>query len=110
MTILLILKYKQCYNRERNDAFDSLEALKKNVREGMTAEESRPLIEFLCNHATRPQFCYRHVWQKDDLVVWDNRCLMHNALGDYDRSQARDMERTTVIGKPSGYIYEGPVI
>jgi len=72
---------------------------------GMTEQESQPLIQFLCDHATRPRFCYRHQWRKDDLVIWDNRCLMHNALGDYDRTKVRDMERTTVMGTPSGYVY-----
>ena len=73
---------------------------------GMTAEESKPLIMFLSEHATRPQFCYRHVWRKDDLIMWDNRCLMHMAIGDYDKTQNRDMERVTVKGNPSGYIYD----
>jgi taurine dioxygenase len=76
---------------------------------GMSAEESKPLIQFLCNHATRPQFVYRHQWRKNDLLMWDNRCLSHIALGDYDRTQVRHMEKTTVIGTPSGYVYEGPL-
>jgi taurine dioxygenase len=73
---------------------------------GMTVEESRPLLEFLCRHTTRPQFVYRHQWQKDDLVMWDNCCVLHNALGDYDHSLIRHMERTTVMGTgaPSGYV------
>ena len=76
---------------------------------GMTATESAPLLQFLVEHSTREQFCYRHQWQVDDLLVWDNRCLMHRALGDYDRSQARNMERSTVLGTPSGYLYDGPL-
>ena len=40
----------------------------------MTAAESAPLLRILHEHATRPQVVYRHVWQKDDLVMWDNRC------------------------------------
>jgi len=75
----------------------------------MTAEESKPLLNFLMEHATWPQLVYRHVWQKDDLMIWDNRCTMHNAVNDYDRSQVRHMERTTVRGTPSGYPYDGPV-
>jgi taurine dioxygenase len=73
---------------------------------GFTPEESQPLIEFLNRHATRPQFVYRHQWKKDDLVLWDNRCTMHLAVGDFDESQIRHMERTTVKGTPSGYLYE----
>lgn len=75
---------------------------------GMTPEESAPLIEFLCKHAARPQFVYRHQWQNDDLLIWDNRCTNHCALGDYDKTQNRHMERTTVKGAPSGYVYDGP--
>jgi len=76
---------------------------------GMTAKESAPLIDFLCKHAETPQFVYRHQWQKDDLVIWDNRCTSHFALGDYDKTQTRHMERTTVMGAPSGYVFEGPL-
>ncbi|MSQ73695.1 MAG: hypothetical protein EXR27_20830 [Betaproteobacteria bacterium] len=73
---------------------------------GMTPEESRPLIDFLRNHARRQQFVYRHQWQKDDLVVWDQRCMNHNALGNYDRrSQSRRLEKTAVSGPPTGYLY-----
>jgi taurine dioxygenase len=76
---------------------------------GMTMQESKPLLQYLTDHAVRPQNVYRHRWQKDDLVMWDNRCLLHIALADYDRTKVRHMERTTVNGTPSGYVYEGPV-
>ncbi len=72
--------------------------------EGFTEEESQPLIRFLIAHATRPQFLYRHTWQPDDLLIWDNRCTMHIALGDYDPSLGRHLERTTVLGTPSGHV------
>lgn len=72
--------------------------------EGMSVAESRPLIEFLVRHATQPRFIYRHRWQKDDILMWDNRCTMHLALADYDRSQLRHLERTTIVGSPSGHI------
>ena len=55
--------------------------------EGMTDEESRPLLDFLRDHAVRYEFVYRHRWQVGDLVMWDNRCMMHRALGDYDTSE-----------------------
>jgi alpha-ketoglutarate-dependent taurine dioxygenase len=41
-------------------------------------------------------------------VIWDNRCTMHAALGDYDDDFPRHMERTTVLGTPSGYVVEAP--
>ncbi|MBM3358132.1 MAG: TauD/TfdA family dioxygenase [Betaproteobacteria bacterium] len=75
--------------------------------EGMTEEESKPLIDYLVAHATRPEFVYRHRWRKDDVMVWDNRCTMHLALGDFDETQLRHMERTTVLGTPSGRVAQG---
>jgi taurine dioxygenase len=42
-------------------------------------------------------------WRRDDIVLWDNRCTMHQALADFDQTQRRHMERTTVLGIPSGY-------
>ncbi len=72
--------------------------------DGLTEEESRPLIDYLVRHATRPEFVYRHQWRKNDIVAWDNRCTMHQALGDFDETQLRHMERTTVLGTPSGYV------
>jgi len=72
--------------------------------DGMTEEESRPLIDYLNRHATRPEFVYRHQWRPHDILVWDNRSTMHQALGDFDQTQSRYMERTTVYGTPSGYV------
>jgi taurine dioxygenase len=72
--------------------------------DGWTEEESQPVIEFLVRHATRPEFLYRHQWRKNDILAWDNRCVMHQALGDFDETQLRHMERTTVLGTPSGYV------
>ena len=72
--------------------------------DGMTDEESRPLIDYLVRHATKPEYVYRHMWRKNDILVWDNRCTMHQALGDFDETQLRHMERTTVLGTPSGYV------
>ncbi|GAA4339427.1 TauD/TfdA family dioxygenase [Pigmentiphaga soli] len=72
----------------------------------MTEAESRPLIDYLCRHASRPQFVYRHSWKPDDILLWDNRCTMHLALGDYDEGELRHLERTTVLGTPSGRYVE----
>jgi len=73
---------------------------------GMTQDESRPLIDYLRNHARRQQFVCRQVWQKDDLVVWDQRCLNHNAMGNYDRRlQLRHLEKTTIPGPVVGRTY-----
>lgn len=72
--------------------------------DGMTEEESQPLIDYLVRHATRPEFVYRHQWRANDILAWDNRCTLHCALGDFDETQRRHMERTTVLGTPSGYV------
>jgi taurine dioxygenase len=74
--------------------------------DGLTEDESQPLIKYLNAHATRFEFIYRHQWRRNDIVVWDNRCTMHLALGDFDETQRRHMERTTVLGTPSGYVVE----
>jgi taurine dioxygenase len=72
--------------------------------DGMTEEESKPLIDYLNKHATQPEFVYRQMWRENDLLVWDNRCTLHQALGDFDETQIRHLERTTVKGTPSGYV------
>lgn len=74
--------------------------------DGMTEEESKPLIDYLNRHATRPEFVYRQQWRENDLLIWDNRCTLHQALGDFDETQLRHLERTTVKGTPSGYVVE----
>ncbi len=64
---------------------------------GMSEEEGGALLQELSAHATRPEFVYRHAWQADDLVLWDNRCTMHCATP-FDESHARIMHRTTIGG------------
>jgi alpha-ketoglutarate-dependent taurine dioxygenase len=66
--------------------------------EGMTEAESRPLAEFLYHHASRPEFVYRHRWTAGDVVMWDNRCLLHYAVHDYGDSTTRLLHRMTVLG------------
>ncbi|MGD1065835.1 MAG: TauD/TfdA family dioxygenase [Vulcanimicrobiaceae bacterium] len=70
---------------------------------GMTEEESRPLVEVLNRHAVRHEFLYRHRWRVDDLVMWDNRALMHYAPLDYDpQTQPRFMWRCSLVGPRTG--------
>ena len=73
---------------------------------GMTSEESKPLIDYLCYNATRPENVYRHVWRAGDLLCWDNRTTMHVALADFDLTQTRHMLRATLLGEQSGFIVE----
>lgn len=71
--------------------------------EGMTEAESRPLLEYLFDHATRPEFTCRLHWTPGTLAIWDNRCLLHLAINDYDGSR-RLLHRTTVAGdRPLGW-------
>jgi len=62
---------------------------------GMTEEESAPLLNFLFQHQTKPEFTCRVRWAPGTLTVWDNRCTQHNAVNDY-HGQRRRMRRLTV--------------
>jgi alpha-ketoglutarate-dependent 2,4-dichlorophenoxyacetate dioxygenase len=64
---------------------------------GMPMAEARILLRDLTEHATQPAFVYVHRWRPGDLVMWDNRQMMHRVRR-YDDSQPRDMRRTTVAG------------
>jgi alpha-ketoglutarate-dependent 2,4-dichlorophenoxyacetate dioxygenase len=64
---------------------------------GMPTPEARILLRDLNEHATQPKFVYVHQWRAGDLVMWDNRQMMHRVRR-YDESQPRDMRRTTVAG------------
>ena len=67
--------------------------------EGMAVEKGRALLKELLVHATQPQFVYRHKWTVGDLVIWDNRSLLHKASDDFDMSNVpRILHRTVVQG------------
>ena len=66
--------------------------------EGMADEEAFALIDELYTHATQARYEYRHVWQVGDLVIWDNRSVMHQANADYDPSERRYLFRLMVKG------------
>lgn len=65
--------------------------------EGLTPAENFTLLKFLYDHMVKDEFVLRHRWQKDMVVLWDNRCTMHFADGGYDGHQ-RIMHRTTLAG------------
>jgi taurine dioxygenase len=65
--------------------------------EDMTQAESKPLIDFLTQHATRPEFTCRFRWASGSLAFWDNRCTMHFAINDYP-AETRVMHRVTICG------------
>ncbi len=64
---------------------------------GWPMPEARAFIRDLTEHATQDGFIYRHAWRQYDLVMWDNRTLMHRVTR-FDETQVRDMRRTTVAG------------
>lgn len=65
---------------------------------GLDHKEALPLLDDLLAHATQTQFQYRHEWRPGDLVLWDNRCLLHKANGDYDMKQTRYLYRVMLQG------------
>jgi taurine dioxygenase len=65
---------------------------------GMPQAESDDLLNFLFHHAEQKQFIYEHVWQKGDVLMWDNRCTMH-ARTDFDPNQRRVLRRITLKGE-----------
>lgn len=64
---------------------------------GMTEDESRPLLEFLYQHAINPEFTCRFAWQVGSIAFWDNRCAQHNPVNDYHGFR-RVMHRITLAG------------
>ena len=67
---------------------------------GMSEEESRPLLEQLLQHSTRPEFTCRFRWEVGSLAVWDNRRVLHYPVNDY-YGHRRLMHRITVQGDPT---------
>ena len=65
--------------------------------EGMTEAESAPILDYLYEHSTRPEFTCRIRWSENALAIWDNRCTQHYAINDY-QGHARLMHRTTCAG------------
>jgi taurine dioxygenase len=65
--------------------------------EGMTEEESAPLLQYLYRHQVRPEFTCRFRWRPGSLAFWDNRCAQHNAINDY-QGYRRLLHRITLAG------------
>jgi alpha-ketoglutarate-dependent taurine dioxygenase len=65
--------------------------------EGMDVDEGRALLADLLDRSTIPDRVYRHEWALGDMVIWDNRGVLHRACR-YDASSPRDMHRTTIAG------------
>jgi alpha-ketoglutarate-dependent 2,4-dichlorophenoxyacetate dioxygenase len=59
--------------------------------------EGRLLLRDLIEHATQPEFVYRHAWRVGDLVIWDNRATMHRARPFDDTKYRRELRRVTTL-------------
>jgi taurine dioxygenase len=66
--------------------------------DGMTARESRALLDFLLQHVTQATFQVRLSWQPHTVAMWDNRCTQHYVTADYTGTGRRYMHRVTVLG------------
>ncbi len=62
--------------------------------------EGRLLLRELMEHATQPEFVYRHTWRTGDLVIWDNRATMHRARPFDDQKYRRELRRVTTLDIP----------
>lgn len=66
---------------------------------GMSAADTQTLLNDLLERATRPEFIYRHKWRKGDVLLWDNRAAMHQAMFDYNPDEYRLLYRVLVRGE-----------
>lgn len=66
--------------------------------EGMDPDEGFELIDALYAHAIQPKYEYRHQWRVGDMVIWDNRSVMHQANADYDPEEYRYLYRVMLKG------------
>ena len=64
---------------------------------GMPEAEGKALLEVLLEHATQRRFVYAHRWRKGDLVMWDNRCLLHRAVANYEMGKYRRILHRSVV-------------
>jgi taurine dioxygenase len=65
---------------------------------GMNQGDADQLLDSLWEHAVRPEHCWHQEWQMNDMMMWDNRCLMHYR-DPFDPRSKRTMHRTTVMGE-----------
>ena len=64
---------------------------------GLPLDESEALLDRLWTHATQPQFTWHHDWQPGDVLMWDNRCVMHRRDA-FDPQARRILHRVVIKG------------
>jgi alpha-ketoglutarate-dependent taurine dioxygenase len=64
---------------------------------GMPEAEGVALLDELLDHTTKPDFVYAHRWRKGDLVIWDNRCLLHRAVANFEMGRYRRVLHRSVV-------------
>ena len=64
---------------------------------GMAEDESATLLDALLAHATQARFTYAHRWRPGDLVIWDNRCMLHRAVANYEMTRYRRIMHRNVV-------------
>ncbi|MGE5271291.1 MAG: TauD/TfdA dioxygenase family protein [Thiohalocapsa sp.] len=67
---------------------------------GWPPDAGNALLAELLEHATQPRFVYTHRWRLGDLVMWDNRCLLHRAVLNYDTARDRRVMHRSVVKGP----------
>jgi alpha-ketoglutarate-dependent taurine dioxygenase len=65
----------------------------------MSRDESEELLQYLFRHCTDEQFVYRHKWRKGDVLIWDNRAVVHSATPWDTSTEKRHLTRTTIKGE-----------
>ncbi|HEY1935515.1 MAG TPA: TauD/TfdA family dioxygenase [Acetobacteraceae bacterium] len=65
---------------------------------GWPVPEARAFVRDLTEHATQREFVYSHAWKVNELVMWDNRTVMHRARRFNDLKEVRDLRRTSIKG------------
>lgn len=71
----------------------------------MAPEAAQELLDELLIFACAPQRTYLHAWQPGDVMMWDNRCMLHRACP-YDYSEARVLRHTRIAGDPASELVE----
>ena len=74
---------------------------------GMADGPAMALVNELIAHATQQQYEYRHQWLMGDMVIWDDRSVMHQANGDYDMKEVRYLYRIMIQDNPALWAAEG---